>query len=155
MQHKIRHFCFSFCWRQFIFRSKFPSSHLDFSIILSLSRKKDVQSPPHRGRLHGWGRFCLPLHNKKRVFARWFLQGGFRLLMGSRVRYQVWGYLPFWRTLIAVIFFLNALNFRSPSGDQLLFISKNSNSSFITIWTLSSFANRVRILSFFHFYAVN
>ena len=43
---------------------------LIFSIILPLSGKYEVQGLPHGGRLHGLGRFCLPLQNEMRVFAR-------------------------------------------------------------------------------------
>ena len=43
----------------------------------------------------------------KRGFSqRGFLQGGWRLLVGSRIGYQVCGYFPFWRNLIAVPFFI-------------------------------------------------
>ena len=37
-------------------------------------------------------------------------------------------------------FSLNTPNYMPPSGDQLIFISKNVNSSFFTIWTFPSFA---------------
>ena len=68
-------------------------------------------------------------------FARWFrnTEGIARRVPG------VWVH-SFPTYFNCCTFFLNTLNCRSPSGDQLIFISRNGNSSFVTIWTLSSFA---------------
>ena len=52
-------------------------------------------------------------------------------------------------------FLLNMINCKSPSGDQLIFMSRNGNSSFVTIWTLSSFAGVWDFYSVVHISAVN
>ena len=52
-------------------------------------------------------------------------------------------------------FFLNTPNCRFPSGDQLIFMSRNDNSSFVTILTLSSFAGVREFSSFVHISASN
>ena len=51
--------------------------------------------------------------------------------------------------------FLNTSNYRFPSGDQLIFMSRNGNSSFITIWTRSSFTWVEGFTSFIHISALN
>ena len=52
-------------------------------------------------------------------------------------------------------FFLNTLNCKSPAGDLLVFMSRNRNSSFVTIWTLSLFVGVGELSSVVHIYAVN
>ena len=52
-------------------------------------------------------------------------------------------------------FFLNTPNFKSPSGNQLIFMSMNGNSLFVTIWTLYSFTGVGEFSSFLHISAVN
>ena len=52
-------------------------------------------------------------------------------------------------------FYLNTPNCRSPSGDQLIFMYRNGNLLFITIWTRSSFAGGGEFSSFIHISAVN
>ena len=47
------------------------------------------------------------------------------------------------------------LNCRPPSGNQLVFISKNGNSSFVTTWTLYYFTWRRRFVSVVHISTVN
>ena len=52
-------------------------------------------------------------------------------------------------------FILNNPNCRSPTRYQLIFIHKNGNFSFVTIWAFSFFAKRGRLISFVHIYTVN
>ena len=52
-------------------------------------------------------------------------------------------------------FFLNTPNYRSPSADQLIFMSRNGNSLSVTIWTLSYFAGVGDLPSVVYIYAVN
>ena len=52
-------------------------------------------------------------------------------------------------------FLLNTLNCNPPSGDQLIIMSRNGNSSFVTIWTLSSFSGVGEFFSVVHISAVN
>ena len=52
-------------------------------------------------------------------------------------------------------FFLNRINYRFPYGDQIILISRNGNSSFVTTWTLSYFAGRGRFVSVVHISTVN
>ena len=63
--------------------------------------------------------------------------------------------LPFPAYFLCCPFILITLNCRSPSGDQLIFMSKNGNSSFFTTWTLSYFAGRGDFASVVHIYVVN
>ena len=104
MQHKYRHFCFSFCWLQVLFLSQYPFFHLDLSIILPMSGKLEVLGLPRGGRSHGRGRNCPPFQNEKRVWVRWVLLGGLGLLMGSHVGYRVCGYFLYQRTSISIRF---------------------------------------------------
>ena len=50
---------------------------------------------------------------------------------------------------------LNTKNCRSPSGYQIIFIRKNENEFFVTIWTLSYFSEGGMFVSCIHISAVN
>ena len=52
-------------------------------------------------------------------------------------------------------FSLTNPNFRSPLDNQLIFMSNNWNSLFVTIWTRSSFAGDGKFSFFVHIYTVN
>ena len=52
-------------------------------------------------------------------------------------------------------FLLNTLNYRSPSGYQIIFMSRNRNLLFVTTWTLSSFVGREEVDSVVHISALN
>ena len=52
-------------------------------------------------------------------------------------------------------FFLNIPNSRTPSGNQLIFMSRKGNLSAVHIWTLYLFSWGGRFLLFFHMFAVN
>ena len=106
-----------------------------------------MQGPLHGGRFHGQGRLCLPPHNEGRIFVRWVSQGGSWILMVSRV-----GYLGVWVLSCPMYFnfcpfFLKTLNYRSPYGDELIFMSRNGNSLFVATWNISSFAGSGRLTS--------
>ena len=60
--------------------------------------------------------------------------------------------LPILKYFNCCPFYQDTLNCRPPSGDQLILISRNESSSFVTIWPLSYFVKRGRFASFFHIF---
>ena len=98
-----------------------------------------------------------PFRLKRGLLQRIFFQDGLILLMGWHIGYRagVWVLsIPTYFNFCP--FLLNMINCRSPSGDQLIFISRNGNSLFVRIWTFSSFTERGGgVVSFIHIYAVD
>ena len=107
--------------------------YINFSIIFPLSVKQEIKGPPHGGRLHGQGRLFLPLQNEKRFFAKVSFARLFKTPDGIVCRVPGVWLLPIPTYFSCSPFYLNTLICSFYSGDQLIFISRNGNSSFITI----------------------
>ena len=114
-----------------------------------------MQGPPCGELSRGWGRYCLPPQNESRFFLKASLARRFRTPEGIAQRVPCVWVLSFTTYFNCCNFLLNTPNCRSPSGDQLIFMSRNGNLSFVTIWTLSSFAGVGELYSFIHISAVN
>ena len=99
-----------------LFPCRAPFFYLDLSTIIPLLGKLRVLGPSCGGCLHGLGRQCPPFQNEIWVCARWFLLGGLRLPMVSRIGYRVYGYLLYQCTSIAVPYSLRLQITGPPRG---------------------------------------
>ena len=154
-QHKNRHFCFSFCWRQVLFRSQFLTFHPAFSINIPLLGNHAVQGPPCGGSSRGQGRLCLPPSEWREGFREVSFSRQLKTPDGIARRVPGVWVLSFPKYFNCCPAFLNTLKFSSPSGVHCIFMSRKGNSSFVIVLTLSSFAWGGGFSSGFQISAVN
>ena len=88
-------------------------------------------------------------------FREAILERQFKIPKGIARRVPGVWVLSFLTYLNCCPFFLNTLNCKSSYGDQLMFMSRNGNSFFVTIWTLSSFTGVGEFSLVVHISAVN